>query len=141
MILGIGTDICCVARMKRMADKYGPRFLDRVFTPEEQAACRRKAGNAERLAARFAAKEATMKALGTGWACGVKFVDIRVSNEFGGRPAVTLVGSARQLANDMGVNRIHVSLSHERDQAIAFVVLEGSAAVNASPPPPAEEPH
>ena len=127
MILGVGTDICSVARMQRMADKYGGRFLDRVFSPDEQAACRRKAGSAERLAARFAAKEATMKALGTGWACGVRFIDIQVTNEFGGRPVVTLVGTAHEYACNMGVSRIHISLSHERDQAIAFVVLEGEA--------------
>ena len=126
MIIGVGTDICSVARMERMAEKYGPRFLDRVFTPEEQARARRKAGTAERLAARFAAKEATMKALGTGWACGVKFLDIHVSNEFGGRPAITLVGEAAARAERMGVGRIHISLSHERDQAIAFVVMEGT---------------
>ena len=126
MIVGVGTDICNVARMERMAEKYGPRFLDRVFTPEEQQRSRKKAGTAERLAARFAAKEATMKALGTGWACGIKFLDIRVSNEFGGRPAVTLVGEAAEWAKSRGVERIHVSLSHERDQAIAFVVMEGT---------------
>lgn len=124
MILGIGADICSVARMQRMADKYGPRFLDRVFTAEEQAKAQRKAGTAERLAARFAAKEATMKALGTGWACGVRFVDIHVSNEFGGRPRVTLAGDAAARAHAMGVGRIHVSLSHEREQAVAFVILE-----------------
>jgi holo-[acyl-carrier protein] synthase len=126
MILGVGTDICSVERMQRLVDKCGSRFLDRVFTPEEQAHSRRKAGTAERLAARFAAKEATMKALGTGWACGVRFLDIRVSNEFGGRPTVSLVGTALQWAQSLGVERIHVSLSHERDQAIAFVVLEGT---------------
>ncbi len=134
MIIGVGTDICNVARMERMADKYGARFLDRVFTPEEQAKARRKAGTAERLAARFAAKEATMKALGTGWACGIKFLDICVSNEFGGRPQVTLLGEAAQRACSLGVTRVHVSLSHERDQAVAFVVLEG--APTADPPPP-----
>lgn len=127
MIVGVGADICSVARMERMMNKYGPRFLDRVFTDEEQARSRRKAGTAERFAARFAAKEATMKALGTGWACGVKFLDIHVSNEFGGRPTVALIGDAAAWAESMGVNRIHVSLSHEREQAIAFVVLEGEA--------------
>ena len=125
MIIGVGTDICSVARMERMAQKYGPRFLDRVFTREEQDRCRRKAGTAERLAARFAAKEAMMKALGTGWACGIKFLDIRVSNEFGGRPTVTLEGEAATWAQSLGVSKIHISLSHERDQAVAFVVLEG----------------
>jgi holo-[acyl-carrier protein] synthase len=125
MIVGVGTDICSVQRMQRMAEKYGARFLDRVFTAEEQARATKKAGTAERLAARFAAKEATMKALGTGWACGVKFLDIHVVNEFGGRPSVELVGDALEWAKSLGVERIHISLSHERDQAIAFVVLEG----------------
>jgi holo-[acyl-carrier protein] synthase len=124
MIVGIGTDLCSVARMQRMADRYGARFLDRVFTPEEQQRCRKKAGQAERLAARFAAKEATMKALGTGWACGVRFIDIQVANEFGGRPRVELVGTAAVWARNLGVDHIHVSLSHEREQAIAFVVME-----------------
>jgi holo-[acyl-carrier protein] synthase len=124
MIVGIGTDICSVARMERMAQRYGARFLDRVFTPQEQDHCRRKAGQAERLAARFAAKEATMKALGTGWACGVRFIDIHVANEFGGRPTVLLTGTAAVWARNIGVDTIHVSLSHERDQAIAFVVME-----------------
>ena len=127
MILGIGADICSVKRMQYMADKYGARFLDRVFTPEEQQKARRKAGTAERLAARFAAKEATMKALGTGWACGVRFVDIQVSNEFGGKPCVRLVGDAAARAHSMGVGRIHVSLSHEREQAVAFVVFESGS--------------
>jgi len=125
MIVGVGTDICSVQRMQYMAERYGARFLDRVFTPEEQARSKRKAGTAERLAARFAAKEATMKALGTGWACGVKFLDIHVTNEFGGRPVVNLIGDAATWATSLGVKRVHVSLSHERDQAIAFVVLEG----------------
>ena len=125
MIVGVGTDICSVVRMDRMAGRYGARFLDRVFTPEEQDRSRRKAGTAERLAARFAAKEATMKALGTGWACGIKFLDIQVSNEAGGKPSVTLVGEAAVWAESLGVEHIHVSMSHERDQAIAFVVLEG----------------
>ncbi len=124
MIVGVGTDICAVKRMEYMADRYGTRFLDRVFTAEEQRASRRKAGTAERLAARFAAKEATMKALGTGWACGVKFADIHVSNEFGGRPIVTLAGDAKAWADSLGVTHIHASLSHEREQAVAFVVLE-----------------
>lgn len=132
MILGVGTDICSVRRMEYMAEKYGARFLDRVFTPEEQERARRKAGAAERLAARFAAKEATMKALGTGWACGVRFVDIQVSNETGGRPMVTLVGTAARRAESMGVARIHISLSHEREQAVAFVVLESADAPQAT---------
>ncbi|NSW57944.1 MAG: holo-ACP synthase [Armatimonadetes bacterium] len=126
MILGVGTDICSVKRMQYMTEKYGARFLDRVFTPEEQERARRKAGWAERLAARFAAKEATMKALGTGWACGVRFLDIHVTNEFGGRPVVRLVGTAATWAESIGVTRIHVSLSHEREQAVAFVVLEAA---------------
>lgn len=125
MILGVGVDICSVARIERLVRRYGQRFLDRVFTAQEQEQVCGRSATAERLAARFAAKEATMKALGTGWASGVQFLDIHVSNAPGGRPVISLVRGAAERAASMGVSQVHVSLSHERDQAIAFVVLEG----------------
>jgi len=125
MILGIGVDICNVDRLSELRRKYGPRFLDRVFTPVEQQRCGAGPGCDERYAARFAAKEAVMKALGTGWNRGLTFADIQVATEDSGRPVVTICGGARELADRLGVAHIHISLSHERDNAVAFVVLEG----------------
>jgi holo-[acyl-carrier-protein] synthase len=124
MILGIGVDICNVDRLAELRRKYGPRFLDRVFTPVEQQRCGIGPSCDQRYAARFAAKEAVMKALGTGWNRGTTFADIEVATEDTGQPVVTITGGARQFADRLGVSRIHISLSHERDDAIAFVVLE-----------------
>lgn len=125
MILGIGVDLCKVERLAGLRQRYGARFLDRVFSPVEQARCGDGPACDERYAARFAAKEAVMKALGTGWGQGVTFADIEVRTEDSGRPVVTLNGGAACLAEKKGVTQIHVSLSHERDNAIAFVILEG----------------
>jgi holo-[acyl-carrier protein] synthase len=125
MILGIGVDICNVGRLGALRQKYGARFLDRVFTPIEQERCGDGPACDERYAARFAAKEAVMKAFGTGWGSGVNFADIEVRTEDSGQPLVTLCGDAKLLSEKRGVTAIHISLSHERDNAIAFVVLEG----------------
>lgn len=125
MILGIGIDICNVPRLARMRRKYGPRFLDRVFTPTEQQRCGSGPACDERYAARFAAKEAFMKAVGTGWGRGMTFADIEIATEDTGKPVLSIAGGARELADRLGVSNIHVSLSHERENAIAFVVLEG----------------
>jgi holo-[acyl-carrier protein] synthase len=125
MIIGIGVDICNVERLAQLRRKYGARFLDRVFTPVEQERCGNGPACDERYAARFAAKEAFMKAIGTGWGHGLTFLDIEVATEDTGRPVLTVTGEARQIADRAGVSRIHISLSHERDSAVAFVVLEG----------------
>jgi len=125
MILGIGVDICNVQRLTQLRVRYGPRFLDRVFTPVEQQRAGDGAARDERYAARFAAKEAFMKAIGTGWGSGLTFLEIEVATEDTGRPVLSVSGGARTLADQAGVSRIHISLSHERDNAVAFVVLEG----------------
>ena len=124
MILGIGVDICNVHRLSRLRLKYGARFLDRVFTPVEQQRCGNGPACDERYAARFAAKEAFMKAIGTGWGRELTFLEIEVATEDTGRPVLSVSGGARELADRAGVSNIHISLSHERDNAIAFVVLE-----------------
>lgn len=124
MILGIGVDICNVQRLAQLRQKYGARFLDRVFTPVEQERCGIGAACDERYAARFAAKEAYMKALGTGWGQGLTFFDIEVSTEDTGQPRITVSGGAKRVSDERGVATIHISLSHERDNAIAFVILE-----------------
>ena len=125
MIVGIGTDIIEVERVNRLADKYGWRFLDKVFTPAEQEACARAANRGQRLAARFAAKESVMKALGTGWAQGVRFRDIELPTTEKQPPCIELTGVAAQRARELGGTRWHVSLSHCAKYAVAFVILEG----------------
>ena len=111
-------------RLALLRQKYGARFLDRVFTCVEQERCGDGPACDERYAARFAAKEACMKAFGTGWGSGVNFADIEVRTEESGQPLVTLSGGAKRLCDERGVTHIHISLSHERDNAVAFVILE-----------------
>ncbi|MCS7041416.1 MAG: holo-[acyl-carrier-protein] synthase [Bryobacteraceae bacterium] len=125
MILGTGIDLAEVDRIREAVEKYGRRFLERVFTPAEIAYVERKANRYERYAARFAAKEAGMKALGTGWRRGVRWQDFEVRNQASGRPALVLHGMAAEFARQLGVERIHLSLTHTASMAQAFVVLEG----------------
>ncbi len=126
MILGVGIDLVPVARVDRMLNRHGERFLRRVFRPDE---CRKERGllPAESLAARVAAKEAAFKALGTGWAGGVRWTDVEVVGGGGRAPALRLHGAARERALACGVRRVHVSLTHQGGTAAAVVVLEGEA--------------
>ncbi len=125
MVLGTGTDLMEIARVRASIARFGERFLLRVFTTAEIAYCRRKVHNAdESFAARFSAKEATAKALGTGIARGVAWTEIEVRRQPGQRPTLHLFGRAAERAASMGVRRAHLSLSHSRDFAIATVLLE-----------------
>jgi holo-[acyl-carrier protein] synthase len=124
LIVGTGIDITEVARVKAAIDRHGQRFLDRVFTPREIAYAELKANRYERYAARFAAKEAGMKAIGTGWRKGVRWLDFEVANRPEGRPDLKLHGEAAEIAKLLGVKRIALSLTHTAGQAMAFVVLE-----------------
>jgi holo-[acyl-carrier protein] synthase len=124
MILGTGVDLAEVARIRASAERYGARFLDRIYTPRELAYATTKANKYERLAARFAAKEAGMKALGTGWSHGVRWRDFEVTNLPSGRPTLTLHGVAAELAARGGVAKIHLSLTHTVDLAQAYVIFE-----------------
>ncbi len=126
MILGTGIDLAEVARIREAVEKYGRRFLERVFTPGEIAYVETKANRYERYAARFAAKEAGMKAIGTGWRGGVRWQDFEVRNRRSGRPELLLHGVAAEAARRMGVERIHLSLTHTETVAQAFVILEGT---------------
>lgn len=125
MILGTGIDLTEVDRIREAVERYGRRFLERVFTPAEIAYAESKANRHERYAARFAAKEAGMKAIGTGWRGGVRWQDFEVLNQRGGRPELVLHGAAAEVARRMGVARIHLSLTHTPALAQAFVILEG----------------
>jgi holo-[acyl-carrier protein] synthase len=124
MIVGTGVDITEVARIKAAVDRFGQRFLKRVFTPEEIRYCVSKLNAAERLAARFAAKEAGMKAIGTGWKRGVTWRDFEVANLPSGRPTLRFYGVASQVAQQLGVRQISLSLTHTAELAMAHVILE-----------------
>jgi holo-[acyl-carrier protein] synthase len=124
MIVGIGTDLVEVGRIQRSIKRWGERFLNRVYTERERAYASRKANAAERFAARFAAKEAGMKAIGTGWNLGVTWKDFEVVNQASGRPTVRLSGVAQQIANHLGVEHISISLTHTAEMAFAVVILE-----------------
>ncbi len=119
-MLTTGVDIIEIPRVQGVLDRYGDRFQQRVFTAGELAYCR---GRAPNLAARFAAKEATMKALGTGTR-GVSWKDIEVSRAESGAPSIVLHGRAKARAQRLGVQEISLSLSHSREYAVAFVVTQ-----------------
>ena len=131
MILGIGIDVCDVARVKRaLSGGAGPRFRARVFTEAEQAYCEaRNRGRFASYAARFAAKEAAMKALGTGWSNGLGWRDFEVVCDADGRPSLALHGAASALARRRGMGRWLVALSHDGGAAVASVVVEGAPPV------------
>jgi holo-[acyl-carrier protein] synthase len=124
MIVGSGIDLVEIARIQQSMERYGKRFLDRVYTAAEQAYCMRKRNAAESLAARFAAKEAGAKALGTGISHGVSWLEIEVIREPGGRPTIRFHGRAGELAGRMGVAQIALSITHTDTLSMASVVLE-----------------
>ncbi len=124
MIVGTGIDIAEVPRIAQALVRHGDRFLRRVYTDGEIHYCDSKANRVERYAARFAAKEAAMKALGTGWNHGVRWRDIEVSRLPGGRPTIQFHGKAAEFAARLGTTNIALSLSHTAEQAIAQVILE-----------------
>jgi holo-[acyl-carrier protein] synthase len=124
MIVGTGIDIAEVPRIAEAIRRHGERFLRRVFTEGEIAYCDSKANRIERFAARFAAKEAAMKALGTGWNHGVRWRDVEVCRQPGGRPTIAFHGKAAEFAARLGALHVALSLSHTAAQAIAQVILE-----------------
>jgi holo-[acyl-carrier protein] synthase len=124
MIVGTGIDIADVPRIAQSIQRFGDRFLRRVFTEGEIRYCESKANRIERYAARFAAKEAGMKALGTGWSHGVRWRDVEVLRQPGGRPTVAFHGKAAEFAAKLGTAHIALSLSHTPELAIAQVILE-----------------
>jgi len=124
MIVGLGIDIAEVDRIERAIRRYGQRFLQRVFTPAEIDYCQSKANVFERFAGRFAAKEAAMKAIGTGWRRGVRWRDFEVVREPSGRPSIRFSGVAADFAERLGMKRALVSITHTAAQAIAQVILE-----------------
>jgi holo-[acyl-carrier protein] synthase len=124
MIVGTGIDIAEVPRIRQSIERFGGRFLQRIFTAGEIKYCDSKANRAERYAARFAAKEAAMKALGTGWNNGIRWRDCEVARMPGQRPTMVFHGRAAEFAAKLGVKNVSLSLSHTTEQAIAQVILE-----------------
>ena len=124
MILGTGIDLAEVARIRAAIEKHGDRFVKRIYTANEIAYVARKANKFERFAARFAAKEAGMKAIGTGWRHGITWHDFEVTNLKSGRPTITFHGVAARVAERMGVKHAHLSLTHTAEYGQAFLILE-----------------
>ncbi len=124
MIVGTGIDIIEVSRVAASIERFGRRFLERVFTAAEIRYCESKVNKMERYAARFAAKEAALKAIGTGWRRGVAWRDVEVGHEPGGRPTIMFSGRAAEFAARIGMRHAAVSVSHTREYAVAQVILE-----------------
>jgi len=124
MIIGTGVDICEVARIAESIARFGDRFLQRVFTEGEIRYCKSKRNSTERFAARFAAKEAAMKALGTGASRGVTWTSIEVAHALGGRPVLRLSGMTSAIADKLGVKRTSLSVTHTESTAMAVVIFE-----------------
>jgi holo-[acyl-carrier protein] synthase len=127
MVVGIGIDVVEIARIRRLMERWQDRFLQRVFTEAELAYALRRHDPAQHLAARFAAKEATLKALGTGLSMGVRWREMEVRRGRGQPPQLELSGRTAELGEARGVRRLHVSLSHDAGLAVAQVLAEGEA--------------
>src|SRR4029078_5971562 len=110
--IGIGTDIVECLRIAKMIERHGELFLTRVYTPHEIEYCTARKAATQHYAGRFAAKEAVLKALGTGWTRGIQWRDIEVKNEMGVRPKLALGGHARELAEKLGITDVQISISH-----------------------------
>lgn len=124
MIVGTGVDIVEVSRVEQAIGRFGDRFLSRIFTEREIRYCNSKRNQVERFAARFAAKEAAMKALGTGLRRGVSWQHIEVGHQPGGRPTIIFSAAAAEVAAQLGAKRVSLSVSHTEQHAIAQVILE-----------------
>ncbi|MDR2706389.1 MAG: holo-ACP synthase [Planctomycetaceae bacterium] len=119
-IIGIGTDIIECERIDRMIQRHGNHFVDRVFTKQEIHYCTDRKSSDQHFAGRWAAKEAVLKALGTGWISGIAWTDVEVLNENTGKPQIKLHGGAKKIATEKKITEIHISISHCKSHAIAF---------------------
>lgn len=125
MVIGIGVDLCEVARIADLESRYGERFLDRIYTPAERSRCRNPRRLHECLAGRFAAKEAALKALGTGLSHGIAWRDVELVGGESQRPTMAFHRAAGEVFARLGAVRAHVSITHDAGMAMATVVLEG----------------
>jgi holo-[acyl-carrier protein] synthase len=124
VIVGLGLDIAEIDRIEAAVTRHGAPFLERIYTTREVAYCESHKNKFERYAARFAAKEAAMKALGTGWRRGVRWRDIEVARDPSGKPTLRLEGAARQIATGLGVKNISLTITHSGNLALAEVIFE-----------------
>lgn len=124
-VIAIGTDIIECVRIAQMIEKHGEVFLTRVFTRREIVYCSSRRSATQHYAGRWAAKEAALKALGTGWAKGIRWTDVEVVNELGGKPSLKLDGKAAEIAAELGIDDLLISISHCRSYAIAYVTAVG----------------
>lgn len=122
-VIGIGLDLVSIPRIRAMTERWRDQFLTRLFTEAEREYCLRRAAPYASLAARFAAKEAVLKALGTGWTGGIRWVDIQVINDQSGKPVAHVSGRVREIMAGLGATRVHLSLAHEADYAIAEAMV------------------
>jgi holo-[acyl-carrier protein] synthase len=127
VIVGLGLDIAEIDRIEAAIQRHGAPLIERLFTPRESAYCESHRDKFERYAGRFAAKEAAMKALGTGWRTGVRWRDIEVVREPSGKPTLELQGVARERADKMGVKNILLTITHSGNLALAEVIFENGA--------------
>jgi holo-[acyl-carrier protein] synthase len=127
VVLAIGTDLVEVERISQSIQQFGDRFLKRIYTSGERAYAESRPNSAQSFAARFAAKEAAIKALGAPWQLGIRWVDFEVHQAPSGQPQIKLHGAAAQAAKDIGVSRTLLTLTHTTSMAMAVVVFEGSA--------------
>jgi holo-[acyl-carrier protein] synthase len=123
-VVGLGIDLAQAGRVRELIERRGQRALDRLFTAGEQAYCDRRASRFESYAGRFAVKEAVMKMLGTGWRCGVRWIDIEVTRAEGQAPRVVLHGESARIAERRGIRSIHVAITHDGGLAAAVAVGE-----------------
>jgi len=124
MIVGTGVDLAEVPRIRASIERFGAKFVERIYTPAEIAYVERKANRFERYAARFAAKEAGMKAIGTGWRHGVRWQDFEVANLPSGKPTLRFHGVAARFADKLGVKNVALSMTHTAELGMAYVILE-----------------
>ena len=124
MIVGVGTDLVRVSRVRKLAERFPERIGRKVFTAGEMQYCLARKDAPSSLAGRFAAKEAVMKALGTGWGGGVRFIDIEVLRDSNGRPSIRLRGKAAEIAQSCGITTWSLSIAHDGDLAVATVIAE-----------------
>ncbi|HYW81138.1 MAG TPA: holo-ACP synthase [Thermoguttaceae bacterium] len=124
-IIGIGTDIAECLRIARMIERYGETFLRRVYTPEEIRFCQARAEATQHFTGHWAAKEAILRALGTGWRGGIAWRDVEVRNVPGGRPVVAVQGGVKEAVEKAGIAKLLISISHCRTHATAYAIALG----------------
>ncbi len=127
-VIGIGTDIVECSRIEKMIDKHDDVFIERVYTPEEIDYCGGRKASVQHYAGRWAAKEAILKSIGTGWAKGIQWTDIEILNHMGGKPYVKLGGEAKTICASKGIEEIMISISHCQTFATAFATAVGAPA-------------